>query len=198
MHRCVSTYMVTWLHTYNYTIHLYRYLFLILSSMALLAKDAVKQFKVELLKQLPLDEAIFFAMADKAGLFPLSSGDSIKAEKTRAEKVAYFLQYVVEPAAEIYLPKLLEVMKNSEVVNVQKLACNIQEALEPGTYMCVYVCVLCVCVCVCLCVCVRMYVYVSYVYVHVFSMLYIEIIQDKYDIIVITHCQVRGEAVDKS
>ena len=103
--------------------------------MALSAKDAVKQYKVELLREVPLEEAIFFAMAEKAGLFPLSTGDRITAEKTRADKVAYFLQHVVEPAADIYLSKLLEVMKNSKVVNVEKLAGDIQAAIEPGTYV---------------------------------------------------------------
>ena len=109
--------------------------------MAISAKDAVKQYKVQLLTELPLDEAIFFAMVEKADLFPLSNGNSIKAEKTRADKVAYFLQHVVEPAAEIYLPKLLEVMKESKVVNIEKLACDIQAAVEPGTYVpCMSVC----------------------------------------------------------
>ena len=110
--------------------------------MAISAKDAVKQYKVELLTELPLDEAIFFAMAEKAALFPLSTGNSIKAEKTRADKVAYFLQYVVEPAAEIYLPKLLEVMKKSKVVNIEKLARDIQATVAPGIYsvwVCMYI-----------------------------------------------------------
>ena len=113
--------------------------------MAISAKDAVKQYKIELLTELPLDEAIFFAMAEKAALFPLSTGNSIKAEKTRADKVAYFLQHVVEPAAETYLPKLLEVMKKSKVLNIEKLARDIQATVEPGIYsvwvcVCTYVC----------------------------------------------------------
>ena len=106
--------------------------------MAISAEDAVKQYKVELLKELPLDEAIFFAMAEKAGLFPLSTGDSVRAKETRADKVAYFLQHVVEPAAKNYLPKLLEVMKNSEFSNVEKLAGDIQAAVEPGVYEFMY------------------------------------------------------------
>ena len=106
--------------------------------MVVSAKDAVKQYKVELLRELPLEEAIFFAMAEKANLFPLGIGDSIRAEKTRADKVAYFLQYVVEPAAEFYLPKLLEVMKDSKVANVEKLADDIQAATEPGVYVHMY------------------------------------------------------------
>ena len=95
--------------------------------------EAIKQFNVELLNQLPLENDIFFAMAKKADLFPLNTGDSIAAKSTRAEKVSYFLQYVVEPGAEHYLPKLLKVMKESKVVNVVKLADKIQAATRIGT-----------------------------------------------------------------
>ena len=108
--------------------------------MALSAKNAIKKYKVKLLKELPLEEALFFAMAEEAELFPLDTGDDITAKKTRADKVAYFLRHVVEPSADIYLPKLLEVMKNCEVANVVKLAGNIQAALEPGTSMHMYIC----------------------------------------------------------
>lgn len=107
--------------------------------MAISAEDAIKKYNVKLLKELPLDETQFFAMAQEADLFPLNIGNNIKAEKTRADKVAYFLQHVVEPSADIYLPKLLEVMKKSEVANVEKLAGDIEAALEPGAYVCMYV-----------------------------------------------------------
>ena len=93
---------------------------------------------VELLRVLPLDEAMFFAMIQKADLFPLSTGNSIQAKETRAEKVIYFLQHVVEPSANIYLPKLLEVMKNFKVANVEKLAFDIEAALKSGTYIRMY------------------------------------------------------------
>ena len=112
--------------------------------MAISAKDAIKKYKVKLLRELPLDETLFFAMAEEADLFPLSTGSNIKAEKTRADKVAYFLQHVIEPAADTYLPRLLEVMKHSEVANVEKLAGDIEALLEPGMYICVYmyICIL--------------------------------------------------------
>ena len=95
--------------------------------------EAIRQFNVELLCQLPLDSDIFFAMAKQADLFPLDTGDSIAAKPTRAKKVSYFLQHVVEPEAEQYLPKLLKVMKESEVANVVKLADDIQAATRLGT-----------------------------------------------------------------
>ena len=75
------------------------------------AKVAITKLKVKLLQQLPLNSNTFFAMAKQTDLFPLDTSDSIVAEPTRAKKISYFLQHVVEPGAEDYLPKLLKVMK---------------------------------------------------------------------------------------
>ena len=102
--------------------------------MKVSAKDAIKQINVELLHQLPLENDIFFAMARRAGLFPLDTGDSIAAEPTRAKKVAFLLQHVVELGAEEYLPKLLNVMKESKVANVIRLADDIQAVTGIGRY----------------------------------------------------------------
>ena len=103
--------------------------------MAISAKDAVQKYKVELLQELPLDEPLFLAMAERAGLFPLDINKSIKTEKTRAHKVDYFLDHVVEPGADKYLPKLLKVMRESKVDNVIKLADDIEAAVGPGKYL---------------------------------------------------------------
>ena len=96
------------------------------------AGNVIKQFNVELVHQLPLEDDLFFAMAKHAGLFPLDTDDSIVAEPTRAKKVSYFLQHVVEPGAEEYLPKLLKVMRDSKVPNVVRLADDIQAAIDMG------------------------------------------------------------------
>ena len=96
------------------------------------AIEAIKKFNVELIEQLPLENDIFFAMAEQAGLFPLDTGDSIAAEPTRAKKVSYFLQYVANPGAEEYLPKLLKVMRDTKVANVVRLANDIQAAAGIG------------------------------------------------------------------
>ena len=96
------------------------------------AKDAIKHFNVELLRHLPLEDDIFFAMANRANLFPLDVSNSIAAEPTRAKKVAYFLQHVIEPGAEEYLPTLLKVMKESKVADTVRLANDIQAATGIG------------------------------------------------------------------
>ena len=103
-------------------------------SMAISAKDAIKKFNVKLLQKLPLEEEIFFGMAKTANLFPGGNAESIAAEPTRAKKVAYFLQHVAEPGADLYLPKLLEVMKECDDANVNDLADEIQGVLEPGIH----------------------------------------------------------------
>ena len=95
---------------------------------------------MELLQHLPLENDIFFAMAKQADLLPLDTGDSIAAEPTRAKKVSYFLQHVVEPGAEQYLPKLLKVMKESKFANVVKLADDIQAATGIGIYVHMWMC----------------------------------------------------------
>ena len=104
------------------------------------AKEAITQFYVELVEQLPLEDGIFYAMAKQANLFPLDSGDCITAEPTRAKKVTYLLQHVVEPGAEEFLPKLLNVMKDSKIANLEKLADSIQAATGIG--MCKATCVI--------------------------------------------------------
>ena len=98
------------------------------------ARDAITQFNAELVQQLPLENDIFFAMAKQAYLFPLDTGNSIVAKSTRAQKVTYFLQHVVESGAEEYLPKLLKVMRDSKVANVVRLADDIQAATGIGMY----------------------------------------------------------------
>lgn len=100
--------------------------------MSISAKEIVSKFKVKLLRELPLDDPLFFAMVEEAVLFPMGAGDSIRAEKSRAHKVDYFLYHVVQPGADYYLPKLLKVMKQSEVANVEKLADDIQAELQSG------------------------------------------------------------------
>ena len=92
-------------------------------------KDVIKKFEVELVEQLPLDNLIFFAKAKGANLFPSDVADNITARNTRADKVSYFLQHVIEPGVEDYLPKLLNVMKGCEFTNVKKLADDIQAAI---------------------------------------------------------------------
>ena len=103
------------------------------------AGEAIRKFNVELHRHLPLENHLFFAMVKQADLFPLDTGNAIAAKPTRSEKVAYFLT-TIESGAEEYLPKLLTVMKKSEVADVVNLADEIQAATGIGTYITTYMC----------------------------------------------------------
>ena len=98
--------------------------------MSLSAREAINQFRVRLITEVPLDDVIFYAEAKSAGLFPLNTDESIAARQTNAEKVTYLLQHVVERGPDQYLPKLLTVMKNSGVANVVNLANDIEAAIS--------------------------------------------------------------------
>ena len=100
--------------------------------MAISAIDAIKKFRVKLLKELPLEMPLFFATLGEAGLFPEETDMSIKAKEARIDKVDYFLDHVVRPGADYYLPKLITVMRESEFENLQVLADDIQVSLQPG------------------------------------------------------------------
>lgn len=89
--------------------------------MTMSAKTAAfMKFKEKLLQELPLIESLFFEKAERAGLFPPETSCSIN----------YFLNNVLEPRADEYLPKLLEVMKECKVPNVEKLADDIQAEIK--------------------------------------------------------------------
>ena len=99
--------------------------------MSTTRNQALKDYGVDLLKHLPLEDEIFFAMVERAELFPLDTGNNIKAKDTRVKKVSYFLE-VIKPGADIYVPKLLQVMKESGVADVIQLAEKITAVIEKG------------------------------------------------------------------
>ena len=88
---------------------------------------------MKLLYQLPLNDSMCVGMLYKAGSLPLNTGAYIKVLKTRAEKVSYFLQHIIEPAASDTLATLIKVMQNCTTTNLVKLVSEIQVAAEPGT-----------------------------------------------------------------
>ena len=107
--------------------------FFVAGNMALSAKEAIDKFNVALMKQLPLDNLIFFGMMKEAKLFHLGADKSISQESTRATKVAFYLEHVFSVQPDEDLPKLLEVMKKSEVSGLVKLADQIEAETVPGT-----------------------------------------------------------------
>ena len=85
--------------------------------MSISASQALKDYAVDLVLHLPIDDSIFFAGLYSANLLPLDFGNKIRSEKIRADKVLCFLD-LIRPGADIYVPKLLEVMANSGSADV--------------------------------------------------------------------------------
>lgn len=102
------------------------------------AKAVIRKFYVKLIRVLPLYDESFCDKAKKAGVLPSNVADRILAIQSDAEKVSYFLHHVVEPAADIYLPILLELMKDSQHFDVKKLANDIERAMT-GMYIYAYI-----------------------------------------------------------
>jgi len=119
-----------------------------------LAKDILRNYREQLLIKLPLEREIFLAKLEKANLLPDNTGSSIRACKTRAEKVDYFLQYCVNSSPKLYLPKLIEVMEQYDDLAVKELARDMKEysgrllnMLNVMYYLILYVCYLCTYIC---------------------------------------------------
>ena len=112
-------------------------------NMPLSAREAINHFRLRLIQDVPLDDAIFYAQVKSAGLFIHNTGASITSKQTNADKVTYFLQHVIERSPDLYLPMLLEVMKKSGAVNLINLADDIKAATS-GVYICIYICA-CLC-----------------------------------------------------
>ena len=95
-------------------------------------KDAVTKFGVRLLQELPLENQIVLDLMDSAGLLPLDYKATIRSKTNRTDKVGFFKEKVLgsEPAANIHLPKLLDVMDKSGDLTAQNLAKDIREATE--------------------------------------------------------------------
>ena len=95
-------------------------------------KEVLQCHKVQLLEILPLESEIFLGRLEEAKLLPQGSGASIRSKSTRDKRTSYFLQHVIEPAADIYLPILLTVMEQSDNLAVSRLANEIKEKLNLG------------------------------------------------------------------
>ena len=110
------------------------YVHTVLESITLSARDAIIRFNTRLLEELPLESGVFFAMVKQASLFSGDTADRIAELSTRPEKVSYFLKHVIEPEADVYLPKLLGVMEESKSLDLMLLAYEIQAVMESGIF----------------------------------------------------------------
>ena len=91
------------------------------------AKDILRDHKVELLRILPLEDEIFLAALEKFQLLTDGNRACIRAQNSRHNKVAYFLQHVVERTPDMYLPSLICAMEQSDNLAVTELAKAMEE-----------------------------------------------------------------------
>ena len=98
-------------------------------------RRTLKQFRTDLIAKLPLDDAYFYALLVQADLFPLGSGDMVKKRTTRAEMVSFYLDEVIGRGSEIYLPKLIEVMKECNDLSLNDLAKKMKAMIRSGIIM---------------------------------------------------------------
>ena len=102
-----------------------------------------------LVKCLPLDDALFIAKLSGDQLLPGDTGNKIETLQTQPEKATYFLCHVIKPALDLgdfsgFL-KLLSIMHNCGYGHVQKLSCQIEQDMNkhiktPGIMMCIFTC----------------------------------------------------------
>ena len=105
------------------------FIIIFIADKSLSPKDALKHFGEYLLKVLPLDSAMFLAQMNKPkfNLLPLSSKAMIRALPTRADKVSFFIERVLESNPDLRLPALLDVMEECDDIAVQTLSRDIRE-----------------------------------------------------------------------
>ena len=102
----------------------------------MMAADVFRYFYVQLVKKLPMDDAIFTAQLFSHDLLPGDAKEQVEAKATRADKTTYFLDHMIKPSlANTFVGsfnKLLKVMEDSEYEDVKELAKLITTRLIEG------------------------------------------------------------------
>ena len=97
-------------------------------------KKLDKKYITELIRSLPMDDALFMAMLSDQGLLPGNMKSQINAQATQVDKASYFIEHMIKPYLGINdtgcLEDLLAVMKKSGYRPVQHLARKITSELE--------------------------------------------------------------------
>ena len=99
--------------------------------MSSLSTEVFKQFYSELVKTLPMDDAVFIAELFSNDLLPGDLKNQLKLlHRTSADKAVLFLDSVIEPSMTSdggsSFDKLLNVMEDSEYQHVKELAKQIR------------------------------------------------------------------------
>ena len=99
-----------------------------------------KNFRVKLIKSLPMNDALFLEELKSQSLLPGDLNEEIQARNTTAKKSAYFLDNVIDRSLSInnfeFLYKLLIVMSDEKYIKndlLKQLSTEIQEELHKET-----------------------------------------------------------------
>ena len=98
-----------------------------------LLTQVFRQYQLELVTTLPLNDANFVTLLEKNNFFYGDQKATVQAQKTEADKASHFLDSVISRCIEEYFIRLLNVM---EVYGggVESLAHNIKEKLGISKY----------------------------------------------------------------
>ena len=96
-------------------------------------KHILKKFYVELHDKLLLENAKFCALLYANDLLPGGNLETTNEIQTRVHKVTYFMSHIVLPGAQIYVPKLVEVMELCDDLVVRDFAERMKTAMGSGT-----------------------------------------------------------------
>ncbi|XP_065894416.1 uncharacterized protein [Dysidea avara] len=100
---------------------------------AMTAAETFRHYQVDLLR-LPMNDVTFVNMLDREDFFHGNSKASMLAEKTEAEKSAYFLDNIIKRNIDLYFDKLLTTMQSYDGPEgaVAKLAIEIKSKMGQG------------------------------------------------------------------
>ena len=96
--------------------------------------EVFKQFYSELVKTLPMNDAIFIAELYSCDLLSVDLKEHIESQTTKGRKAMYFLDHVIKPSVtsdgDSSFDKLLNVMEDSEYQDVKELAEQIRTSVR--------------------------------------------------------------------
>ena len=100
-------------------------------------KKVFKDFRIKLIKSLPMNDAIFIELLNRENLFSGSLKEQIQGKAAKSDKAGLFLDETIQPSIDIgqfeCLNKLLTVMSDEEyLINdpLKQLAAKLREKID--------------------------------------------------------------------
>ena len=99
-------------------------------------KKVFKDFRIKLIRSLPMKDIMFMELLNKENLFPGSLKEQIEGKATKSEKAVLFLDEAIQPSIDIdqfeRLTKLLTVMSDEvyQDDSLKQLAAELREKID--------------------------------------------------------------------